>query len=67
MQWTRPPCKAASKSPNDFGVVWNHSLAQEASPMPQVSVLGIEIATQLFHIVWMDDTGTGVWRKPSCW
>jgi transposase len=31
--------------------------------MPQVSVLGIDTAKQLFHIVGMDDTGTIVWRK----
>jgi transposase len=31
--------------------------------MPQVSVLGIDIAKQLFHVVGMDDTGTIVWRK----
>jgi hypothetical protein len=26
--------------------------------MPQVSVLGIDIAKQVFHVVGMDDTGT---------
>ena len=31
--------------------------------MPQVSVLGIDSAKQLFHVVGMDDTGTIVWRK----
>jgi transposase len=31
--------------------------------MPQVSVLGIDIAKQLFHVVGMDDAGTVVWRK----
>jgi transposase len=31
--------------------------------MPQVSVLGIDIAKQIFHVVGMDDTGTVVWRK----
>ena len=31
--------------------------------MAQVSVLGIDIAKQLFHVVGMDDTGTVVWRK----
>jgi len=31
--------------------------------MPQVSVLRIDIAKQLFHAVGMDDTGTIVWRK----
>jgi transposase len=31
--------------------------------MSQVSVLGIEIAQQVFHVVGMHDTGTMVWRK----
>jgi transposase len=31
--------------------------------MPQVSVLGIDLAKQVFHVVGMDDTGTIVWRK----
>jgi len=31
--------------------------------MSQVSVLGIDIAKQLFHAVGMDDAGTVVWRK----
>ena len=31
--------------------------------MPQVSVLGIDIAKQVFHVVGMDETGTIVWRK----
>lgn len=31
--------------------------------MPQVSVLGIDTAKQLFHIVGMDSTGSIVWRK----
>ena len=33
------------------------------SPRSQVRVLGIDIATQLFHAVGMDDAGTVVWRK----
>jgi hypothetical protein len=28
-----------------------------------VSVLGIDIAKQLFHLVGMDATGTVVWQK----
>jgi transposase len=31
--------------------------------MSQVSVLGIDIAKQVFHVVGMHDTGTIVWRK----
>jgi hypothetical protein len=31
--------------------------------MSQVRVLGIDIATQLLHVVGMDDTGTIAWRK----
>jgi transposase len=31
--------------------------------MSQVSVLGIDIAKQLFHAVGMDDAGTVIWRK----
>jgi transposase len=31
--------------------------------MAQVSVLGIDLAKQVFHVVAMDDIGTIVWRK----
>jgi transposase len=31
--------------------------------MPQVSVLGIDLAKQLLHVVGTDDTGTMIWRK----
>lgn len=31
--------------------------------MPQVSILGIDIAKQIFHIVGMDDADTVVLRK----
>ena len=31
--------------------------------MSQVSVLGIDIAQQVFHVVGRHDTGTLVWRK----
>jgi hypothetical protein len=56
-------CKVASKRQNDFTAAGNHSLARQASPLPQVSVVGIDIAKQIFHGVGMDDTGTVVWRK----
>jgi transposase len=37
---------------------------QEASPMKKhLRVLGIDSATQIFHVVGMDDTGTIVLRK----
>src|SRR5687767_8725987 len=37
---------------------------EEASPMAQhMSVLGIDIATQVFHVVGMDDSGHVVRRK----
>jgi hypothetical protein len=31
--------------------------------MAHMSVLGIAMATQMFHGVALDDTGTVVWRK----
>ncbi len=31
--------------------------------MPQVSVLGIDLAKQMFHVVDLDDAGNVVWRK----
>jgi hypothetical protein len=31
--------------------------------MAQVSVLGIDLAKQGFHVVAMDETGTIAWRK----
>jgi transposase len=37
---------------------------REASPMAQtISVLGIDIATLVFHVVGMDDSGQVVLRK----
>jgi hypothetical protein len=33
---------------------------EEAGPMPHGCVLGIDMATQMFHIVSMDDTGDAV-------
>jgi hypothetical protein len=35
--------------------------------MTHMSVLGIDIAKQLFHVVGLDDTGTVVWRKRFRW
>ncbi len=31
--------------------------------MAQVSVLGIDLAKQVFHVIGMDDAGTIIWRK----
>jgi transposase len=36
---------------------------QEASPMKEMSVLGVEIAQRVFHAVGMDETGKIVSRK----
>jgi hypothetical protein len=58
-----PLCKVASQSQNDVRDVGNHSRAQEASPRPQVSVLGIDLAKQMFPVVGLDDAGNGVLRK----
>src|SRR5215475_383699 len=51
-------------SQNDFRVGRNHSTQQKASPMKQnPSVLGIDLAKRLFHLVGMDDAGHVVLRK----
>jgi len=43
---------------------WATIHPEEASPMAQqISVLGIDIAKQVFHVVGMDDTGHVVLRK----
>jgi transposase len=44
-------------------VSWTTIHHKEASLMAHVSVLGIDIAKQIFHVVGMDDTGTVVLRK----
>jgi hypothetical protein len=63
MQWTCLLGGRAPRSQNDVRGSGNHSRAEEASPMPQVSVLGIDIAKQIFHVVGMDDSGAVVLRK----
>jgi hypothetical protein len=37
--------------------------AREASPIPRVSVLEIDLAKQIFHVVGLDDAGHVVLRK----
>jgi transposase len=51
-------------SQNDFRAGRNHSTEQKASPMKQnPSVLGIDLAKRVFHIVGMDAQGHVVLRK----
>ena len=53
MQWTRPLCGSASMSQNDFKTSETIQ-PQEASPVKHpMSVLGIDIAKRLFHVVGM--------------
>ncbi len=53
MKWTRPLCGAASMSQNDFKTSETIQ-PQEASPVKHpMSVLGIDIAKRLFHVVGM--------------
>jgi transposase len=44
-------------------VFWTTIHHKEASPMAHVSVLGIDLAKQVFPVVGLDDTSTIVWRK----
>ena len=37
-------------------VSWTTIDHKEASPMTHVSVLGVDLAKQMFHVVGMDDT-----------
>jgi hypothetical protein len=53
----------ALQSQHDFRDVRNHSRAQEASPMPRVSVLWIDMALLVFHVVGLDEAGLVVLRK----
>src|SRR5215510_7896690 len=62
MKWTRPLCGPAAMSQNDFKT--SESIEpQEASPMKKLSVIGIDIAKQVFHLVGMDEQGTILVRK----
>src|SRR5437899_3033438 len=63
MKWTRPLCGPASMSQNDFQTCETIQ-PQEASPMNQhVSVLGLDIAKRVFHVVGMNERGQIVLRK----
>src|SRR5215510_13244107 len=62
MKWTRPLCGSAVISQNDFKTSETIQ-PQEASPMKKLSVVGIDIAKQVFHLVGMDEQGTILVRK----
>src|SRR6266581_8169766 len=63
MKWTRPLCGPASMSQNDFKTSETMQ-PQEASPVKHhISVLGIDIAKRVFHVVGMDERGQIVLRK----
>ena len=63
MKWTRPLCGPASMSQNDFKTSETIQ-PQEASPVKHhMSVLGIDIAQRLFHVVGMNERGQIVLRK----
>src|SRR5256885_3066953 len=62
MKWTRPLCGSAVISQNDFKTSETMQ-PQEASPMQKLSVVGIDIAKQVFHLVGMDEHGTILVRK----
>jgi transposase len=62
MKWTRPLCGSAAMSQNDCKTSAIME-PQEASPMPKLSVVGIDMAQQVFHLVGMDEQGTILVRK----
>src|SRR2546430_11410363 len=63
MKWTRPLCGPAAMSQNDFKTSETIQ-PQEASPMKHhISVLGIDIAKRIFHVVGMNERGQIVLRK----
>jgi len=62
MKWTRPLCGSAAMTQNDFKTR-EIIEPQEASPMKKLSVVGIDIAKQVFHLVGMDAHGTILVRK----
>src|SRR5262245_42828065 len=62
MKWTRPLCGSAAMSQNDFKTSETIQ-PQEASPMKKLSVVGIDSAKQVFHLVGMDEQGTILVRK----
>src|SRR6516225_11244771 len=63
MKWTRPLCGSAAMSQNDFKTSETIQ-PQEASPVKHhISVLGIDIAKRVFHVVGMNEQGQIVLRK----
>src|SRR6266536_1515989 len=63
MKWTRPLCGPAAMSQNDFKTSETMQ-PQEASPVKHpMSVLGIDIAKRVFHVVGMHERGQIVLRK----
>src|SRR3989442_15403550 len=63
MKWTRPLCGPAAMSQNDFKTSETMQ-PQEASPVKHpMSVLGIDIAKRVFHVVGMDEWGQRLCRK----
>ena len=58
-----PLCGSASRSHNEFETS-EPIEPPEASPMEKkLSVVGIDIAQQVFHLVGMEEHGTIVMRK----
>jgi hypothetical protein len=57
-----PLCGSAAMSQNDFQTS-EIIEPQEASPMKKLSVIGIDIAKQVLHLVGMDEHGTLLVRK----
>jgi hypothetical protein len=55
-------CGSAAMSQNDFKTS-EIIEPQEASPMKKLSVVGIDIAKQVFHLVGMDEQDTILVRK----
>ena len=63
MKWTRPLCGPAAMSQNDFKT-GETMQPQEASPVKHpMSILGIDIAKRVFHVVGMNERGQIVLRK----
>ena len=63
MKWTRPLCGSAAMSQNDFKTSETIQ-PQEASPVNHhLSVLGIDLAKRVFHLVGMHERGQIVLRK----
>jgi len=61
MEWTRPLYEA-SKSRNDLVVAKNHS-KKEGGPVEKISVLGIDLAKEVFQVHGNDSGGRCVLKK----